>query len=277
MIINHRKIAFGSHPLIEKVTLKAPYRFAVNFPEEACFIYFAAGDTSVHSAYVSEEVKDREAVLLKCGSYFADLMPQPHSDIFEILVFHMPGEVIKEVYKDQFPQLSNQEKKPRISKIDASRMLEQFIEGLQFYFDNPQVVSNELLMLKIRELILLLLQTRNAKSIQDLFNHLFSPTEIDLKEAVRNHLFSDLSIRELAMLCNMSTSTFNRRFRRLFNESPSAYFRDQRLEKARELIETSTMTIKEIAYHTCFYDLAHFSRSFKEKFQCSPTGFRKKE
>ncbi|NJO87846.1 MAG: hypothetical protein HC831_01970 [Chloroflexia bacterium] len=45
MILDHKKFDFGEKSLIEKVTVKAPFRFYVDFPDEACFIYFEEGNT----------------------------------------------------------------------------------------------------------------------------------------------------------------------------------------------------------------------------------------
>ena len=274
MIIQHQKIDFGNKPLIEKVTVKSPFRHSLNYPDDACFIYFEEGKAKINSAYEQEQIINKEAVLLKCGTYFSDLIPQPQSDMFKILVFHLPKEIIREIYKEQFPISSGPVQMTFIHKIDASRILYEFIKGLQFYFDNPQIVNEELLKLKIKELILLLLQTHIAETIKDLFNGLFSATEINMKQVVYSHIFSNLSITDLAGLSNMSLATFNRQFKKLFNDTPSSFFKNKRLEKAKELIKASDITIGEIAFETCFSDVAHFSRSFKEKFGCTPTEYR---
>jgi transcriptional regulator GlxA family with amidase domain len=87
-------------------------------------------------------------------------------------------------------------------------------------------------------------------------------------------LFSDLSIEDLATLSNLSVSTFNRTFQTLFNDTPANYIKAKRLERARELLTISTLTASEIAFQTCFKDIAHFSRSFKAAFHCSPSAYR---
>ena len=148
------------------------------------------------------------------------------------------------------------------------------MESLYFYFDNPGLVSDELLELKVKELILLLVQTKNAESLVSLFSDLFTPRSISLKEVVNNHLFSNLSIEDLAGLSNLSVSTFNRTFQNLFNDTPANYIKRKRLERATELLSISSLTISEIAFQTCFTDVAHFSRSFKAIHQCSPTEYR---
>jgi transcriptional regulator GlxA family with amidase domain len=125
-------------------------------------------------------------------------------------------------------------------------------------------------------LVLLLAQTKNAESIISLFSDLFTPRTLNIKEVVNNHVFSDLSIEDLANLSNLSLSTFNRVFQTTFNDTPANYIKNKRLERVKELLSASSLSVSEIAYQTCFTDVAHLSRSFKVAFDCSPSKFRAK-
>jgi AraC family transcriptional regulator, exoenzyme S synthesis regulatory protein ExsA len=72
----------------------------------------------------------------------------------------------------------------------------------------------------------------------------------------------------------MSVSTFKRTFQSLFQDTPANYIKMKRLERAKELLGMSTLTVSEIAFQTCFHDVAHFSRSFKATYHCSPSAYR---
>ncbi len=275
MIVHHQKFDFRGKCLIEKVTIEAPFRLEVDFPNEACFIYFLNAKAVLNSPVEQSALSTGESVLLKCGSYFADILKRIGNDRHEILVFHLYPEVIRDIYRHELPSFAKQAIKPGfISKLIPEDTVAKFVDSLSFYFENPSLVSDELLELKIKELILLLVQTRNAGSILDLFAQLFTPRQVSLREVVQNHLFTGLSVDDLAKLCNMSVSTFKRSFQDVFSDSPANYIKRQRLEKARELLQLSTYTITEIAFETRFNDAAHLSRSFKAAFHCSPSAFR---
>jgi AraC-like DNA-binding protein len=275
VVLTHQKFDFRDKCLIEKVIIQAPFRFAVNFQDEACFIYFAEGKTKINSANEQTEISHKESVLLKCGSYFADLLKYSDSDRFEILVFHLYPDVLRALYKNEIPAfLKRPSNKTFTHKIATDDFVKKFIESLYFYFDNPELVSEELLELKIKELILLLIQTKNAESVLSLFSELFTPRNLTIKEVVNNHLFSNISIIDLANLSNLSLSTFNRTFQTVFNDTPANYIKTKRLERAKELLSMSSLTISEIAFQACFNDVAHFSRSFRAVHGCSPTEFR---
>jgi hypothetical protein len=233
MIINHEKIDYGTRPLIEKVTIKPPFRLSLNFPNDACFIFFDTGSVKINAPYEQKAINNKEAVLLRCGTYFSQLLPVLEQEVYEILVFHLPKEIIRQIYREHFPVTSQPYRESFIHKVDSSRILQEFIKGLQFYFDNPELVTDELLKLKIQELILLLLQTRNAGSLKELFSDAFTPVEINIKQVVYSHIFTDCTISDLAILCNMSPSTFKRQFRKAFNDTPSNFFKNKRLEKPK--------------------------------------------
>jgi hypothetical protein len=213
MILSHQKFDLGNKCLIEKIIIQAPFRFSTNFQDEACFIYFSEGSTKINSALEHMPVNSRDSVLLKCGTYFADLLKYSQADKYEIVVFHLYPDVLRKIYANEIPAfVKTFDKKPTIQKIATTEIIAKFIESLYFYFDNPQLVNEDLLQLKIKELILLLVQTKSAASVVDLFADLFTPRNVNLKETVNKHLFSNLSINDLAILCNLSLSTFSRTF-----------------------------------------------------------------
>ncbi len=277
MILNHQKFDFKNRCLIEKVLAQAPLKFTLDYPNDACFIYFRQGDTIVNAPYEQVKVLTNESVLLKCGRYFSKLLSRRTAGHYEIIVVHLAKEVLQEIYDYQLPSPQKRNSKTSyIQKLDDTMLVGEFIKSLQFYFDNPSLVSDQLLELKIKELILLLLQTKNASTIDVLFQQLFSQDEINIKEVIHSHLHTDISVQDLAYLCNLSESTFKRRFKEVYRDTPARYIKNKRLERARKLLDVDTMSISEIAFNTGFNDVAHFSRSFKSVFGSSPRAYRSK-
>jgi len=275
MILSHQKFDLEDKCLIEKVIIQAPFRFVTHFQDEACFIYFSEGDAKINSARERVDIHSNDAVLLKCGTYFSELIRHRSGDRFEILVFHLYPGILKSIYKTELPSILEKPKNNKLAdKLVSSEIIKKFIDGLQFYFENPPLANAEVLRLKIKELILLLLQSKNAGSIAALFSDLFSHRNIRIQEIINNHLFSPLPVSDLAELANLSVSTFTRIFQKLYNKTPASYLKERRLEKAKELLHLSSQTIGEIAFNTCFNDLAHFSRSFKSFYQVTPSQYR---
>ena len=83
-----------------------------------------------------------------------------------------------------------------------------------------------------------------------------------------------LRIAEIARAVNLSTSRFTHLFREATGDSPARYLQIRRLERARVLIETTFLTIKEVMGQVGFNDPSHFTRDFSRHHGIPPTGIR---
>ncbi len=206
-----------------------------------------------------------------------EYLTQKNVKYCEAIAIHLYPDVLKMIYDKEFPNFlkSVDEIQPsNYQKIKGSQLLKSYIESLQFYFDNPALVSEELLKLKLKELILLLAKTDNLQKIKNLLNNMFSKKDIDFKSIIEANIYNDLSINELAILTNLSLSSFKRSFKNHYEISPAKYIKQRRLEKATELLKATNLRISDIAFDTGFNDLAHFSKSFQAKYKLSPSEFR---
>ncbi len=91
---------------------------------------------------------------------------------------------------------------------------------------------------------------------------------------VRENIKEDLSVATLAARCRMSSRTFARRFKQEFNHTPARYVELCRLEKARELLETSDLPIKQIAVASGFLETVRLRRSFQATYGVTPARYR---
>lgn len=92
---------------------------------------------------------------------------------------------------------------------------------------------------------------------------------------VMNHYTEHISIRGLAEITGLSLSQFDRRFKELFQMTPSNYIHRVRVNAARSMLEKSGESIGEIAVECGFYDQSHFTKRFKRVIGMSPSAYRK--
>jgi len=275
MILNRESFNFNEQCVIEKLLIQPPYRFSTIFQDNACFLHCKNSDTVILSATEKFKVAPKNSVLLKCGTYFADFTGNRDGEPCEVYAVHLYPDILKKLYKSNFPvTIRPDQKKKDTIKITSSILITHFIESLELYFAYPELMNNELLLLKMKEIILLLMQTSNAGTVSSLFLDLYSPRQVTISEVVESHLHSDISNEELAGLAGLSLSTFKREFKKHFHNTPSNYFKNKRLEETKELLSNTQLTVSEICYRVGFKDIAHFSRLFKQKYQASPSGFR---
>ncbi len=99
----------------------------------------------------------------------------------------------------------------------------------------------------------------------------------ELKETIQDHIDTNLSLKELSKGLEISPSYLSREFSKYFEDlSFGDYIRKQRIERAVELIKTTTYSLTEIAYLTGFSDQSHFTRIFKKNMGQNPSDYRKK-
>jgi len=159
-------------------------------------------------------------------------------------------------------------------KIDHSQLLDSFVTSLLPYFSNPQLANDELLSVKLQELIYILSDSGKNPLATQIIGTLYSPEKIAFEEIISANLYNNLSIKELAHLSAKSESSFKREFKKWYKKSPAKYFKVKRLEKSAELLKGTTHSVSEIAWECGFENAAHFSTSFNSYFGCSPKKFR---
>ncbi len=91
---------------------------------------------------------------------------------------------------------------------------------------------------------------------------------------IREELESSLTIQQVAEDLGMSYSNFRKLFKEHTGLSPATYQQDLRLQRAKEMLTTTDMSIKEIAYRLNFESPDYFSSKFKIKTGRKPSDLR---
>ena len=161
-----------------------------------------------------------------------------------------------------------------IQRIPKTALLENYIHGLRFYLDNPNSFSEEVIILKVRELLHLLVEEDQNNAIRTILGELFNTNEYAFKDIIHAHLFENLNLEDLAFFTGLSLSSFKRKFTSVFGTSPNKYIISKRLEKAQVLLKTSDLRVSKIAYECGFNDVAYFSKAFKDNSNLSPSEYK---
>jgi len=101
------------------------------------------------------------------------------------------------------------------------------------------------------------------------------PRIIQIMDWISHHCDTPLDNNGLAGMVRMSRNGFLRLFESQIGESPQAYSRRRRIERACELLNLTDLSLEEIAERTGFADRYHFSRVFAKTLLTSPAAFRK--
>lgn len=279
MITDYKKIDLFGKTFIQKVDLEPPFGFAFPVAEQACFLYMLKGEMQYKSENDHLKISTNHSLLLNCINSGKQIHDTNSSSKGEVVIVTFHPDILKKVYDKEIPsifQSNNQITNQSRGKINNDFLIQKYIEGLLFYFENPSLVNDEILILKLKEIILLLSQTQEAKTIQVILSQLFSSTIYSFKQVIEDNLFSQVNVDELSQKVNLSVSSFKREFKKLYNDSPANYVKTRRLERAAELLLASDARITDIAFDCGFNDIANFTKSFHDKYGIAPTSYRSK-
>ena len=246
-------------------------------PYEACFLHIIKGSYISTSEEESITVESQESVLMKCGAFLSEMIGSNADGNYNALAIHFYPEVLKKVYGSELPDFllkQQQRLTTNMVRVESSELISKYIESVLFYFEKPYLVTEDILILKLKEIILLLLQTEDAPQVLSILTNLFTERTFAFREIIENHLFTPLTTQQLADLCCLSLSSFKRTFQRIYQDTPANYIRCKRLEKAAGLLRVSEGSISSVAYDCGFKNIAHFSNAFRDKYGCSPSTYR---
>lgn len=279
MILDSKRIDLFGKQFIQKLHLKSPFEYDFPVADYACFLFSLKGEAQFQIYDEKIIVPADYSLLLNCFNSGKRFTESSSSDENEIVVISFHPEILKKIYERELPVLLQKPKNvsnQSTEKISNDFLIRKYIEGLLFYFENPSLINDEILILKLKEIILLLSQTGSASAIQTILSQLFSPVSYTFRQVIEANIFSQISVEELAQKTNLSVSSFKREFAKQYNDSPANYIKTKRLEKAAELLLISDNRITDIAFECGFNDLANFTKSFHEKYSVSPSAYRQK-
>lgn len=172
------------------------------------------------------------------------------------------------------------------AKTDIESKLEGLTYGADDYITKPFSVSY--FKARIENLL------HQRKRLQDIFGsiennpiedfnpkpHLITDQDEEIMKKVMEIIEENIdnnnfSVDGLAALVGVNRTTFFYKIKSLTGYSPVEFIRDIRLKRAAQLIVSSQLLIKEIAYMSGFSDMKYFSKSFKKKYDATPLDYRK--
>lgn len=103
-------------------------------------------------------------------------------------------------------------------------------------------------------------------------HQLVEKTKFLLRESIQN----PDSIENIVKQLPVGYSKIRRDFKRITGQSPNQYLLNLKLDKAKELLTDTHLTISEVSYQVGFDSLFYFSKAFKSKNGVSPKVYRKR-
>jgi AraC-like DNA-binding protein len=95
-----------------------------------------------------------------------------------------------------------------------------------------------------------------------------------VREYVDTHLSESIDLAELAGIAGMSVFHFARQFKQSAGVTPHAFLVQKRVERGRDMLNRTDLSLSEIAIAAGFSDQSHFARHFRQIVGMTPGQFR---
>ncbi len=96
----------------------------------------------------------------------------------------------------------------------------------------------------------------------------------EILDLIATEFHHPLSIAKLARKVGLSASQLQRLFRRHLGMPPTTYLIRIRMDRARALLLSTRLAVKEVSVEAGYHDVSHFSKAFKRQYGQTPTRYR---
>ncbi|HEY9045851.1 MAG TPA: AraC family transcriptional regulator [Ohtaekwangia sp.] len=149
--------------------------------------------------------------------------------------------------------------------------IKNFVRSLQHIHTNPSTLSASLLQIKFDE-IMLYLCDQHPQFLNFLLG--VNASDLSLRKVVESETSINLSLEELSFLCNMSVSTFKRKFEEVYGMAPSRWFHLKKMQQAAFMLKHEKAKASEIHHELGYENLSSFVQAFKKEFGKTPKAYQ---
>lgn len=162
------------------------------------------------------------------------------------------------------------------------RLLEELNKvpfGMEFQF-NPFSMTHEITQNRTLDGALLALQRQLEDLIAKIATRQKAETNTYIDKAIyymnTHYADSELNLRTVAKIANMSISYFCSKFKEVTGSSCISYLIGIRIEKAKTLLRNTDMKVHEVAAAVGYINSTYFCTLFKNNQGCTPEAYRKR-
>ena len=239
------------------------------FVPEHVLSYQISGSLTLNDGITQYIFKEGDFRFSKRNSLVKFDKQPPENGEFKALSIYLDQETLRNFSMEYGYQALPKPHSQAVISLEPNKLLKSLADSLLPYqeFQPPQ--NPQLMSLKLKEAILVLLQTN--PEMKDILFDFTEPGKIDLEGFMNRNFHFNVQLKRFAYLTGRSLATFKRDFEKTFHISPSRWLLQRRLEEAHYLIKEKGKAPSEVYLETGFEDLSHFSFAFKKAFGVAPS------
>ena len=216
--------------------------------------YVLSGTKYVHCNDYSYSIEEGSVFVLDAGFHYEENAVGSNG-YYEQIVFYLSSQLLQRVifglninYGLSFTSHHSCTKciSRNFSFAKASTPIRNFFVGVDLSLRNSGLLHNDIgQRIKLNELIYLLLSEEDGCVRRKILRSSDADSGQFINTIYEN-IFKETSVEVLAELTNRSLTSFKKEFRRLFDASPHRWIVEQRLDRAKIMLASTSRTVSEI-------------------------------
>lgn len=245
-------------------------KFSPLWTQHNYLFYVVEGRKIWHTSEGSYDIGTGSCVFVRKGAF---VLEQFFDIGFCLVLFFIPDDFICQTLGKKFKPPVKHSSHRQVITLNSSETLAGFFHSMASYFSEAREPAQSLLELKFKELILTIADNPGNAELLSYFCTLVNePGTVALERIMTDNFRYNLKIEQFAQLSNRSLSAFKRDFQAIFGTTPGRWLLEKRLSYAKSLLSNNgRKVISDVAFESGFETLAHFSRSFKQRFGVPPS------
>jgi AraC-like DNA-binding protein len=246
--------------------------------QQNLFTFLLDGEKTVRFAGTQVAVKPHQFILLTAGNCLMSEKLAAATAAYHSILFFFDGRLLSDFFNRHSlftGQQTKQPGQPPFLLFEKDAFLVHFTHSLDSLLAADAPIHQDLQKIKLEELFLYL-ALQYPGQLQQLRNRSVEANEeLVIRQAVTSNINSNITVEELAFLCNMSPSTFKRRFARMYGSSPNKWLLEKRMETAAAMLRQGNRKASELYDELGYENLSSFIQSFKRVYGVTPKQYQR--
>ncbi|UPK69120.1 helix-turn-helix domain-containing protein [Chitinophaga filiformis] len=155
--------------------------------------------------------------------------------------------------------------------------LRNFIDSLWLILEGGKPLSMDMKRLKFEELLLYIAEhyPQQLLSLRAAVHE--SEEDMVIRKSAETNLYNNVTVEELAFLCNMSLSTYKRKFNKVYGMTPAKWFLQKRMEMAATMLLARGEKPSEVYHKIGYENHSSFTQSFKQIYGLTPSEYQQQK
>lgn len=242
------------------------------------FSFLIEGEKQVYYAEKHVVIDNSQFLLLSSGNCIMSEKSRSDGGIYKSVILTFEPNMLSGFFL-KYPHVCTERQENYTGSepflvFNKDGFLNNFIQSLSLMLEGGKPLSREMKQLKFEELLLYMADHYSQQLMSLKASVGENREDLIIRKSTESNLYNNVTVEELAFLCNMSLSTYKRKFIRVYGTTPTKWFLQKRMEMAVTMLLAKGEKPSEVYHKIGYENHSSFSQSFKQIYGVTPSEYQ---